>query len=318
VTATTTPSDGAPVLTVDSQPRLDRDKLVELLRESHEHEALDYKRELDLSDNAAVVELVKDIAAFSASGGYLVIGADDGGQPTAMVSEAEALLFDESRLRAKVKRYLPEPLTLRTARHDIDGALLVLVYIGPHPDGFVIVHADGQTGDNKIVFRRGDVFVRHGTASERWEPHDFGQIRQALINSYVGIPELVPAPPSTHRIEEPRLVHTGAGAQLYQRLFIEVENVGPAIARVGVTTANGYDPGILGGVRPPAAIAPNMSRPFELNARVADEHGLAGGAEIMLRVRYEGGGRERDLLTSVRYSGAAGFENKGFDIWEVG
>jgi hypothetical protein len=37
----------------------------------------------------------------------------------------------------------------------------------------------------------------------------------------------------------------------------------------------------------------------------------------MLRVRYKGGGRERDVLTTVRYNRAAGFENKGVDIWDV-
>lgn len=304
-------------MTVDSQPRLDRAKLDELLREAHEHEALDYKRQLDLNDNTALLELVKDIAAFSASGGYLVIGADDGGRPTAMVSEAEALLLDESRLRAKVKRYLPEPLTIRTARHDLDGALVVLVYVGPHPDGFVIVHADGQTADNKVVFRRGDVFVRHGTASERWEPHDFGQIKEAMIKGHVGVPELVPAPPSAHRIEEPRLVHMGSGETLYQRLFIEVENVGPSVAHVVGATANGYDAGALGSVRPPAAIPPYYSRPFELNARVTDEYGLAAGAEILLRIRYEGNGRRRDLLMNVRYNRSRGFENAGHNIWEA-
>jgi hypothetical protein len=315
----TTPSAAAPASITNAaltQPALDKAKLVELLRQAHEHEALDYKRSVDLNEKRAELELVKDIAAFAASGGYLVIGADDGGKPTATVSEQEALLFDESRLRAKVKRYLPEPLEIRTARHELDGALLVLIYIGAHPDGLVIVNADGQTGE-KVVFRRGDVFVRHGTASERWEPHDFGQIKEALIKRHVGVPELVPAPPSTHRIEQPRLVHMGSGDTLYQRLFIEVENVGPAVAHVIDTTADGYDAGGLGSVRPPAAIPPYYSRPFELNARVADEHGLPAGAEISLRVRYEGGGRRRDLLMNVRYNRSTGFENAGHNIWEA-
>ena len=199
------------------------------LARGSEHEALDYKRYVDLSDKGAVLELVGHrrvlrLRWLPGDRRRRRGPADGDGQ------RGEALLFDESRLRAKVKRYLPEPLTIRTARHELDGALLVLVYIGAHPDGFVIVSADGQT--DKVVFRRGDVFVRHGTASERWEPHDFRQIKEALIKSQVGVPELVPAPPSTHRIDEPRLVRTGSGARLYQRLFIEIENVWPANARV--------------------------------------------------------------------------------------
>lgn len=302
-------------MTPDPDPRLDEAKLRELLRAAHEHEGLDYKRQLDLADGGALLELVKDIAALSASGGYLVIGCDDGGRATGLVTEQHVTLLDESRLRAKVKRYLPEPLTLRTARHELDGDRFVLVYVGPHPDGFVILQDDGQ-GANGHVFRRGDVFVRQGTASERWNPSDFSQIKQALLNNHIGVAELVPAPPSTHRVEEPRLVQTGGGPQLYQRFFLEVENVGPAIGRIGSAIIQGYDPGVFGQVRPPAAIAPDRSRPFELNALVADGHGLAD-AEFMLRVRYEGGGRERDLLTTVHYSRTHGFENRGWNNWDL-
>jgi hypothetical protein len=310
-----TPSGAGPALSADPEPRLDKEKLLELLGAAHEHEGLDYKRQLDLSENSALLELVKDIAAFSAAGGYLVVGCDDSAQPSGLVTQAHTLLFDESRLRAKVRRYLPEPLTLRAACHEHDGARFVLVYVGPHPDGFVIVKADGQSV-NGHVFRRGDVFVRHGTASERWDPHDFAQIKQALINSHVGVPELVPAPPSTHRVDVPRLVQTGDGPQLYQRIFLHVENVGPAIARIGTTTVEGYDPGVFGRVRPPTAIAPSSSRPFELNAFVAEQSGLTD-AELMLNVRYEGGGRQRDLLATVTYDHAAGFDNVAVEVRDI-
>lgn len=152
-----------------AEPRLDKAKLLELLRAGHEHEGLDYKRQLDLSDNGALLELVKDIAAFSAAGGYIVVGCDDSGQPTPLLSEAQRVLFDESRLRAKVKRYLPEPLALRTACHEHDGARFVLVYIGPHPDGFVIVHADGQTqnGPSSAAAKSSSATARPASAGSR-------------------------------------------------------------------------------------------------------------------------------------------------------
>jgi hypothetical protein len=302
-------------LAPDFEIRLDEAKLRELLRAAHEHEGLDYKRQLDLEDGGAALELVKDIAALSAAGGYLVIGCDDGGRPTGLVTEEHATRLDESRLRAKVKRYLPDPLTLRTACHELEGDRLVLVYVGPHPDGFVILQDDGQ-GPKGHVFRRGDVFVRHGTASERWNPNDFAQIKQALLNNHVGVAELVPAPPSTHRVEEPRLVQTGNGPQHYQRFFLEVENVGPAIGRIGQATIEGYDHGIFGQVRPPSAIAPDRARPFELNALVSGEDGVVD-AEFVLRVRYEGGGCERDLLATVYYNRAHGFENRDWKNSDV-
>ena len=37
----------------------------------------------------------------------------------------------------------------------------------------------------------------------------------------------------------------------------------------------------------------------------------------MLRVRYEGGRRKRDVLPTVRYNRSVGFENKVSDIWDV-
>jgi hypothetical protein len=89
------------------------------------------------------------------------------------------------------------------------------------------------------------------------------------------------------------------------------------VAHVVTAAADGYDAGALGSVRPPAAIPPYFSRPFEANARVADEDGLQAGAEITLRIRYQGGDRQRDLLMKVRYNRAGGFENAGHNIWEV-
>jgi hypothetical protein len=286
---------------------------VELLGAGHEHEGLDYKRELDLNDRDALLELVKDVAAFSAAGGYLVVGCDGGGQPSGLVTAEHADPLDESRLRAKVKRYLPEPLALRTATHELDGARLVLIHVGVHPDGFVIVKADGASSTGSQVFRRGDVFVRHGTASERWEPHDFAQIKEAMITRHIGIPELVPGPPSTHRIDPPRLVRTGEGEQMYQRLLVEIENVGAVVAHIGQTSAEGYEPGVFR-PRPPVAIPAGASRPLELHALVADDDGL-DEAEFTLRMRYTGGGRAWDLLTRVHFSKSHGFENRRIDIF---
>lgn len=295
------------------EPALDKAKLLELLGAAHEHEGLDYKRRVDLNERRDELELVKDISAMSASGGYLVIGADDGGQPSGMMTDADALLFDESRLRAKLKRYLPEPLSLRTARHDLDGSVIVLVYVGAHPNGFVIVAADGQVAD-KVVFRRGDVFLRHGTASERWVPEDFAPIKEQLLERAQGVPELVPAPPSLHRIDAPHLVRVGIGGLWHQRVFIEVENVGPALARIIHTTGNAA---ASRGVRGPAAIPPYSSRPFEVNPHVGDEEGVVAGTEFFLRILYEGGGRRRELLATTRYYRSGGFENAGHNVWEA-
>jgi hypothetical protein len=300
-----------------AEPALGKTKLLELLALAHEHGGLDYKSRADLSQRGDLLEIVKDIAAMEADGGYLVIGADDGGRPTAAMTSAACALFDESRLRAKVKRYLQDPLELRTACHEVDGALIVIVYVGAHPDGFTIIAEDGQV-DDKIVFRSGEVFVRHGTASERWRTEDFVRIKARLLERAVGVPELVPAAPSRHRVEAPRHVPMSpVGGLLFQRVFLEIENVGDAIGRIVRTSLSPENVGGAATVRAPAALAPRSAAPFEVNIQVADDSGIAAGADFQLRILYEGGGRQRELLTNIRYYRSGGFENTGYDVWEA-
>lgn len=151
------------------EPTASEEKLRELLREAHESEELDYKSTLDLNEHHDLIELVKDLAAMRGQplGGYIVVGADDAGRPTDGLSEpTKARLFDESILRAKVEKYLTEPLDLRAGVHEVDGHVLALVFIGPARRGFEVLRIEGV--HNKVVFQAGDVFVRRGTASKRW------------------------------------------------------------------------------------------------------------------------------------------------------
>ncbi|WP_347587134.1 ATP-binding protein [Streptomyces sp. B6B3] len=147
-----------------------------LLQQGAETASVDYKRVEDLGELRTQVELAKDVAAFQAFGGHLVIGVDGRGRPTGEMTQPLARLFDEATLRPKMLRYLPEPLRLTSAVHEVDGYLVVLVYIHPHPDGFVVVNKDAEYEDDRhrkcVVMRRGDVFIRRGTSSERWHPSD--------------------------------------------------------------------------------------------------------------------------------------------------
>lgn len=159
------------------EPVVSEEKLRVLLAEQHESTTLDYKRAADLSVKRTAIELAKDIAAMQVDGGFIVIGADDRGSPTGLVTQANASLFDEARLRTKLGRWLPEPFDIRSANHVIDGELIVLVYIGPNPAGFMVMKDDGLFDNNSpLVFRRGDVYVRHGTASEIWNQGDIDRI----------------------------------------------------------------------------------------------------------------------------------------------
>lgn len=165
------------------EPVVDEDKLRQLLDEGAESAQLDYKSTLDLHKTRDKVELAKDAGAMMAQGGYIVVGADSGGEPTGALSEADLPLFDESRLRGMLKKWLPEPFELLAKVHQIDGNWLALIYVAPRPDGICIFAADGQhedAGKSRTVFSQGDIFVRHGSSSERWNQHDIADFRRRV------------------------------------------------------------------------------------------------------------------------------------------
>ncbi|HZE69308.1 MAG TPA: hypothetical protein VE135_07305 [Pyrinomonadaceae bacterium] len=157
------------------EPVITEEKLRQLLDEQHESGSLDYKAQLSLDDTRSLVEFAKDVGAMQVDGGFIVIGADNGGNPTGRVTARHAKLFDEATVRPKLLRYLPEPLEVRCAQHSISGQLLVLFYVGPNPDGFCIFKADGNYPGG-TAFRAGEVFARHGTSSEPWRQSDIKKV----------------------------------------------------------------------------------------------------------------------------------------------
>lgn len=62
--------------------RVDEEQLRLLPSEGHESAQLDYKAGCNIRDRRELVAITKDIGAMNILGGYIVIGADDCGQPT--------------------------------------------------------------------------------------------------------------------------------------------------------------------------------------------------------------------------------------------
>ncbi len=156
-----------------------KDKLVQLLDEGAESATLDYKGTCDLSVTQDRVELAKDVGAMQVDSGFIVVGADSSGKPTGRFTAAQAALFDEATLRAKLREWIPEPLELAVAVHTHGGHQFAVIYVGHNPMGCCIFAADGQYGSGRqqmTVFRKGDIFVRHGSASEAAQQHDLDRI----------------------------------------------------------------------------------------------------------------------------------------------
>lgn len=153
------------------------ERLRALLERGVETEELDYKSTWDISSKPALLEICKDIAAMEAmpSGGHLVIGADDDGAPSGLFDEAAEADFDEQRVRSRVVAILGEPLALGVAFHRVGEHSYLLIRVEPHVDGYRIMSTQrgyDRAGQQHVVWNEGDVLVRRGTSSVKWNQHE--------------------------------------------------------------------------------------------------------------------------------------------------
>ena len=170
------------------EPVVNLEKLRQLLDEGHESENLDYKANIGFEPGPKIatgdmLAITKDIAAMQIDGGFLILGADDQGNPTGAITlpvDEVRNCFDESRLRSQLKRYISEPFAISSAVHQIDGKTLVILFVAPRPDGFCIFNNEGNH-NGRSVFRKGEVYARHGSASEPWQQQDIRRIIEKLV-----------------------------------------------------------------------------------------------------------------------------------------
>jgi Putative DNA-binding domain len=162
-------------------------RLHDLLAQQSEYAALEYIGDCDLNERRDIVELATEVSAMAFVGGDIVIGCDDYGKPTGSLDERKSGLFDDATLRDKLSRYLPASVSIRAGRHQVDGHYLVLLHVDRHEDGAVAFIADGthesRSGQPVTAFRRGDIFVRHGSKIERPNQEDIHQISVEAIRT---------------------------------------------------------------------------------------------------------------------------------------
>ena len=119
------------------------------------------------------VELVKDLMAMAnTAGGYIVVGIDNAGTPVGCDSTL-ADRMDETVIRSQLAAYTTARIPLFVDnRVEYEGLRLVVITTLPVVGTFIVAEADGNIPQARPIFRRGDVLVRHGSASERWNQAD--------------------------------------------------------------------------------------------------------------------------------------------------
>lgn len=119
--------------------------------------------------------------------GYIVLGLADDGRLVGL-GDAEVRRLDPAAIGDKLARYLTQTDVL-AAVHEIEehaGDLkpVALLYVHPSRDALAIFEADGTypgpDGRERARFRKGEVFARHGTKTERWNQSDIVQVRERI------------------------------------------------------------------------------------------------------------------------------------------
>ena len=159
----------------------------ELIHRRRESTKLDYKQSYS-GTTRDKVEVTKDLVAMAnTAGGYIVFGVNDAGERTGL-DEAALPALDEARLRAQVQSYLSAGLDLfvdsSIVLEDRHFAIVTVLRSARSPLVFSSLgtYANEENGGKQTtVFRPGDVFVRRGSASQRWDQEDVQAIYARVV-----------------------------------------------------------------------------------------------------------------------------------------
>jgi hypothetical protein len=146
----------------------------------------DYKLTFDASNPAALLELIKHIIAFANTGGGEIVFGRDETRAVGIQPEAAALL-DSSRLGDAVDKYIEKGLIHLSHNQEAlpNGSVLVTLAVEASPYPAVIGKDGTVAGPGKTqqsVLRRGDLWVRHGSRTERVSQADLRAWTEAAYN----------------------------------------------------------------------------------------------------------------------------------------
>lgn len=165
------------------EPTLTTEKVSELFQRRSESAKLDYKSAYDPSDSSQKVKLAKHVMAMANTfGGYVIIGVDDDGRRNGL-SKTDIDAIDEATVRAQIAGYASVPIPLFVAKPiEHDGLSFAIITILPVTNTLVVAVADGNI-PGETLFRKGEVLVRHGSASVRWNQKDAEFMLQRIVNA---------------------------------------------------------------------------------------------------------------------------------------
>lgn len=145
----------------------------------------DFKLDFDPSNGKGKTNLVKDIVAMAnAGGGQLILGRDETSSPGLTPNALKAL--DSAKVLDYVEKYVEKGLI--HIRHDIQpvkGERAVLTIAVDPADYPVVMRKDGtwaDMGSSGPLFYRGDVWIRHGSKTERMSQADVRHFIQGAYN----------------------------------------------------------------------------------------------------------------------------------------
>lgn len=129
---------------------------------------------------------------------------------------------------------------------------------------------------------------------------------------------LVLAPPSQHRLNDPHQVTSPPQVIWAQSAFVDIENVGTAVAFIRSGGADTVGAGAVT-VKPPTAIAPGATRPVELVVSTMTAYArVAAGQLVRLWLDYGSEEADRRLSAVAQYNAGGGWANVGCDNHPLG
>jgi len=130
----------------------------------------DYKLMFDLDDQKAKVDLVKNLVAMAnVGGGRIMFGRDETDFPG--IDEATCQALDSARLSDLVTRYIkPATIELSVQIQRLDGRYILTINVESTKYPIVMSRKgdwSGMPSKKPPLFREGDIWIRHGSKTER-------------------------------------------------------------------------------------------------------------------------------------------------------